>query len=241
MKPSQVLYTGSETKVLKAVIFDFDGVISDSEPCHFAAANKVLDDFGIQLTRQQYYADYLGFTDYELFETVKKKYKTDFKGTSIEQLVERKAEVFQELIKQTDHLINGITELITELKKNNIKVAINSGAIAADIKIMLAGSAIENSFDVIVSADDITKGKPDPESYLLTLEKLNTVSDSPISAKQCVVIEDSRWGIISAKKAGMHVVAVTNSYTAEELKDAEMIIGSVRQLKISDLQKLCSD
>jgi HAD superfamily hydrolase (TIGR01509 family) len=225
--------------VLKAVIFDFDGVISDSEPCHFAAANKVLDDFGIQLTQQQYYADYLGFTDYELFETVKKKYKTDFKGTSIEQLVERKAEVFQELIRQTDHLINGITELIGRLKRNGIKVAVNSGAIAADIKIMLAGSAIEDSFDVIVSADDITKGKPDPEGYLLTLEKLNTVSDSPISAKQCVVIEDSRWGIISAKKAGMHVVAVTNSYTAEELKDAEMIIDSVRQLKVSALQKLC--
>ena len=225
--------------MLKAVIFDFDGVISDSEPCHFAAANKVLDDFGIQLTQQQYYADYLGFTDYELFETVKKKYKTDFKGTSIEQLVERKAEVFQELIRQTDHLINGIIELIGRLKRNGIKVAVNSGAIAADIKIMLAGSAIEDSFDVIVSADDITKGKPDPEGYLLTLEKLNTVSDSPISAKQCVVIEDSRWGIISAKKAGMHVVAVTNSYTAEELKDAEMIIDSVRQLKVSALQKLC--
>jgi beta-phosphoglucomutase len=225
--------------VLKAVIFDFDGVISDSEPCHFAAANKVLDDFGIQLTQQQYYADYLGFTDYELFETVKKKYKTDFKGTSIEQLVERKAEVFQELIRQTDHLINGIIELIGRLKRNGIKVAVNSGAIAADIKIMLAGSAIEDSFDVIVSADDITKGKPDPEGYLLTLEKLNTVSDSPISAKQCVVIEDSRWGIISAKKAGMHAVAVTNSYTAEELKDAEMIIDSVRQLKVSALQKLC--
>ena len=227
--------------MLKAVIFDFDGVISDSEPCHFAAYNKVLADFGIQISKQEYYAEYLGFTDYELFEDIKKRYKTDFKGISIEQLVEQKAEVFQELIRQTDHLIDGIAELIGELKKNNIKIAINSGAIAADIKIMLAGSAIENSFDVIVSADDITKGKPDPEGYLLTLEKLNAISDSPISAKQCVVIEDSRWGIISAKKAGMHVIAVTNSYSAKELKDAEMIINSVRQLKISDLQKLCSD
>ncbi len=227
--------------MLKAVIFDFDGVISDSEPCHFAAYNKVLIDFGIQISKQEYYADYLGFTDYELFEIVEKKYKTDFEGASLEQLVERKAEVFQELIRQADHLIDGIVELIEELKENNIKVAINSGAIAADIKIMLAGSAIEDSFDVIVSADDITKGKPDPQGYKLALEKLNAVSDSPISAKQCVVIEDSRWGITSAKKAGMHVIAVTNSYTADELKDAEMIINSVRQLKISDMQKLCAD
>lgn len=226
--------------MLKAVIFDFDGVISDSEPCHFAAYNRILADFGIKITKQQYYAEYLGFTDYELFETVKKQYKTDFKGASLEQLVERKAQVFQELIRQTNHLIDGIAELIGQLKENNIKVAINSGAIAADIKIMLAGSDIEDSFDVIVSADDVAKGKPDPQGYLLTLEKLNAVSDSPIPAEQCVVIEDSQWGIISAKKAGMHVVAVTSSYSAGQLKDAEMIIGSAKQLKISALRKLCS-
>jgi len=227
--------------VLKAVIFDFDGVISDSEPCHLAAYNEILADFGIQISKDQYYAEYLGFTDYELLKDIKKRYKTDFKGISIEQLIEQKAEVFQELIRQTDHLIDGIVELIEELKKNNIKVAINSGAIAADIKVMLAGCPIGNSFDVIVCADDVTKGKPDPQGYRLTLEKLNAVSDSPISAKQCVVIEDSHWGIVSAKKAGMHVIAVTNSYAADQLKDAEMIIDSVRQLKISDMQKLCTD
>ena len=223
------------------MIFDFDGVISDSELCHFAAYNKVLASFGVQISQQAYYAEYLGFTDYEVFETVKKRYKTGFKGTAIEQLVGRKAKFFQELIRQTDHLIDGITELVWELKKNNIKIAVNSGAIDADIKIMLAGSAIENSFDVIVSADNVVKGKPEPEGYLLTLERLNAISDSPVSAKQCVAIEDSRWGIVSAKKAGMHIIAVANSYSAKELKGAEIIIDSIKQLKISDMQKLCSD
>jgi beta-phosphoglucomutase len=226
--------------VLKAVIFDFDGVISDSEPCHFAAYNKVLADFGIQIKKEEYYAEYLGFTDFEAFEDIQKRYKTDFKGLSIEHLVERKAEVFKELIGQGGHLIDGVVELISELKKNNIKIAINSGATAADIKVMLAGSNIESSFDVIVSADDVSKGKPDPEGYLLALKKLNAVSDFPIPAKQCVVIEDSHWGIISAKKAGMRVIGVTNSYAAEGLKTADMIINSARQLRIGDMQKLCT-
>lgn len=226
--------------MLKAVIFDFDGVISDSEPCHFAAYNKVLADFGIQIKKEEYYAEYLGFTDYEAFEDIKKRYKTDFKGLSIEHLVERKAEVFKELIGQGGYLIDGIVELVAELKKNNIKIAINSGATAADIKVMLAGSSIESSFDVIVSADDVSRGKPDPEGYLLALKKLNAVSDSPISARQCVVIEDSHWGIVSAKKAAMYIIAVTNSYAADQLKDAGMIIDSVRQLEISDMQKLCA-
>lgn len=227
--------------MLKAVIFDFDGVISDSEPCHFAAYNKVLADFGIQIKKEEYYAEYLGFTDYEAFEDIQKRYKTDFKGLSIEHLVEQKAEVFKELIGQGGHLIDGVVELVAELKKSNIKIAINSGATAADIKVMLAGSVIENSFDVIVSADDVSKGKPDPEGYLLALKKLNAVSDFPISARQCVVIEDSHWGIVSAKKAAMHVIAVTNSYAADQLKDAEMIIDSVRQLKIDTLRKPCAD
>ncbi|MCX5633181.1 MAG: HAD family phosphatase [Phycisphaerae bacterium] len=227
--------------MLKAVIFDFDGVISDSEPCHFAAYNKVLADFGIQIKKEEYYAEYLGFTDYEAFEEIKKQRKIDFKNISIEHLIERKAEVFKELIGQGGHLIDGVVELVAELKKSNIKIAINSGATAADIKVMLAGSSIENSFDIIVSADDVSKGKPDPEGYLLALKKLNAVSESPVSAKQCVVIEDSHWGIISAKKAAMHIIAVTNSYAAEGLKDADMIINSARQLKIDTLRKLCAD
>lgn len=226
--------------MLKAVIFDFDGVISDSEPCHFAAYNRVLADFGIQIKREEYYAEYLGFTDYEAFGVIQKRYKTDFKGLSIERLVKRKAEVFEELIGQADHLIDGVAELISELKRNNIKLAINSGATTADIKIMLAGSVIEDSFDVIVSADDVSRGKPNPQGYKLALKKLNAVSDSPIQARQCAAIEDSRWGIISAKKAGMKVAAVANSYPADELNEADLVADTIKQLKISDLQKLCS-
>src|SRR4030043_1966540 len=104
--------------MLKAVIFDFDGVISDSEPCHFAAYNKVLADFGVQIKKEEYYAEYLGFTDFEAFEDIQKRYKTDFKGLSIEHLVERKAEVFKELIGEGGHLIDGVVELIAELKKS---------------------------------------------------------------------------------------------------------------------------
>ncbi|MBN1788133.1 MAG: HAD family phosphatase [Sedimentisphaerales bacterium] len=227
--------------MLKAFIFDFDGVIADSEPCHYAATNEVLAQFGVKLAQEDYYTNYLGYTDYELFEAVRKEEKADYKDISIEQLTEQKAKVFEKLIKQGDCIIDGISEFIEKLKKEKIRIAVNSGASLADINIMLTGASFENSFDIIVSADDVTKGKPDPESYLLTLEKLNDISDLPISASQCVVIEDSRWGIISAKKAGMNVIAVTNSYPTEELKDAAIVVDSVREIDISQLHKLCSD
>ena len=226
--------------MLKAVIFDFDGVISDSEPCHFSAANKVLEDFGIQISEEDYYAEYLSYTDYEMFEAIGEKYKNDYKGLSIEKLIEQKAVFFKEAIRQTDHLIEGIPQFIKKLKKEKMRIAIYSGACLADIKIMLSGSAIENCFDVIVSADDVEKGKPDPEGYLTVLTRINEISDAEISAKQCVVIEDSHWGIVAAKKAGMRVIAVTNSYSADELTEADLRVDSVSRLEISDLHKLCN-
>jgi beta-phosphoglucomutase len=225
--------------VLKAVIFDFDGVIADSEPCHLAAFNHILSEFGIEITTEQYYTSYLGFTDYELLEDVGRHYKTDYNGRSIETLAEQKAEVFQKLIKQTDHLIDNVKEFINKLMKNGVRLAINSGAIRADIEIMLQGSGLENSFEVIVSADDIAKGKPDPQGYLLALKLLNEKSAGLLTAGQCIAIEDSRWGITSAKKAGMQVIAVTNSYTAGELTGADLVVDSLTQLDIGDLQKLC--
>lgn len=225
--------------MVKAVIFDFDGVISDSEPCHFAASNKALEQFGIQLTKEQYYTDYLGFTDYELFESVGEKFNTDFNKTQIEKLVEQKAIFFEQVIRQADHLIEGIPQLIQMLKNSGIKVGIYSGALQGDIELMLEDSGFENCFDVIVSADDVEKGKPDPEGYLKALGKINEISNAQILPKECVVIEDSHWGIVAAKKAGMRVIAVTNSYPADELNDADLIIDSVSELKINDLHRLC--
>ena len=227
--------------VLKAVIFDFDGVISDSEPCHLAATNKVLADFGVQLSKEEYYSEYLGFTDCEMFEAIRERYETDYKEIPIKQLVEQKGIFFEEVIRQTDHLIEGIPELIKKLKSSGINVGIYSGALSGDIELMLKDSGVADCFDTIITADDVEKGKPDPEGYLLALEELNTISKTPITAKECVVIEDSHWGIVAAKKAGMKTVAVTNSYPAEELKDADLIIDSVEELEISDLQRLCSN
>lgn len=225
---------------IKAVIFDFDGVIADSEPCHLAAFNQVFAQFGIELDPETYYEKYLGCTDWELIEDVQRDYKIGFAGKSIEQIAEDKTKVFQKLIGAGESLIDGVVEFVAELKKNNIRVAINSGAIAADIELMLKGTEIEKAFEVIVSADDVEKGKPDPQGYLLALEKLNANSKNKIAAGECAVIEDSKWGIIAAKKAGMKVIGITNSYPAKELAGSDLIIDSVRNLKIADLHNLCS-
>ncbi|MEN6385207.1 MAG: HAD family phosphatase [Phycisphaerales bacterium] len=225
--------------MVKAVIFDFDGVISDSEPSHFAATNKVLEQFGININKDDYYASFLGYTDAQMFKAISEKFNENFTDAQIEKLIEQKAFFFEEIIRHTDHLIKGIPQFIKMLKTGGIKIGIYSGASRDDIELMLENSGFGEYFDVIVCADDVEKGKPEPEGYVRALELINKKNNSQISANQCIVIEDSQWGIVAAKKAGMKIIGITNSYPANELEDADLVIDSVSDLKISDLERLC--
>ena len=132
-------------------------------------------------------------------------------------------------------------------------MAIYSGALLGEIELMLKQSALQSFFEAIDSAEDVKKSKPNPEGFLLALERLNRQrtaesqqnnitekTRNPILPADCIVIEDSHWGLEAAKAAGMHTVAVTNSYEAEQLDAAEKIITKLSELQIGDLQKLCT-
>jgi len=133
------------------------------------------------------------------------------------------------------------------LKQNNIPMAICSGALLAEIELILEEGWLRSFFEVIVSAEQVKKGKPNPEGFLLTLQKLNRIV-SPAQAgiqnlilpNQCIVIEDSHWGLEAAKAAGMHTVAITNSYDADQLAMAEKVVTQLSELSIGDLQHLCA-
>jgi beta-phosphoglucomutase len=223
--------------MIRAVIFDFDGIISDSEPAHHQAFNQLLADFRICLSKEQYYSKYLGTTDAELLRMISTEYDTDYNGLSIDELVHRKAVIFAELMEQEDHIIEGVSQLLESLTKNNIRIAICSGASAEDINVMLKGSNLKKYFKIIVSADDVDRGKPDPAGYTLALQKLNQTESEPILPNQTAAIEDSHWGLEAAAAAGMHTIALVGSYSAEELSMAELVIGNMTELKIEKLSE----
>jgi beta-phosphoglucomutase-like phosphatase (HAD superfamily) len=118
-------------------------------------------------------------------------------------------------------------------------MAICSGALKPEIELVLEGAALSDYFDCIVSAEQVKRGKPFPDGFLLALKKLNENSKEEIRPKQCIVVEDSHWGLDAAKKAGMHTIAVTNSYDAKQLAMAEKIVKRLDKLTVSDLQKIC--
>lgn len=226
--------------MLRAVIFDFDGVITDSEVLHLRSFNQVLARQGIKITTRDYYKDYLGLTDFDCFKLLAHKGLLKVAEQQIDGLVKQKNQVFEKLARTEGRIIEGVRDFLGMLGWNNVPMAICSGALLTEIELILEESRLRSFFDVIVSAEDVKKGKPNPEGLLLTLGKLNRNRQNPIAANQCIVIEDSRWGLKAAKDAGMHSVAVTNSYEAEQLAPAEQIVGQLDELSISKLQELCS-
>ncbi len=226
--------------MLRAVIFDFDGVITDSEILHFRAFNTVLAHHGFQLTKQEYYRDYLGLTDADCYKTLIAEGRLGIAEAQVPTLVQQKTRVFERLARTEGRIIEGVREFLDMLSAAGIPTAICSGALRAEIELILDESKLRHYFDVIVSAEEVTRGKPDPQGFLLALKKLNESWPELIGPGCCIVIEDSHWGLQAAQAAGMHTVAVTNTYGADQLTGADKVVARLDQLAIQDLQQLCS-
>ena len=226
--------------MLQTVIFDFDGVITDSEVLHLRSFNRVLAQYGVEISTKDYYKDYLGLTDLDCLMLVDERSQLGLDTQGIENLVKEKNQVFEKLAKTEGRIIEGVRDFLQMLRQNNIPMAICSGALLAEIELILEEARLRPFFEVIVSAEFVKKGKPSPEGFLLTLRKLNHGRQNVILPNQCIVIEDSHWGLAAAKAAGMHTIAVTNSYDADQLAMAEKIVTGLGDLSISALQELCS-
>jgi len=225
--------------MFRGVIFDFDGVITDTEILHLRAFNRVLAQHGGEITTREYYTDYLGLTDVDCFTLLADNGRLSLDAEGIENLVREKNLIFEELAKSEGRIIEGVREFLEMLKRNDIAMGICSGALLAEIELILGEARLRDYFEVIVSAEQVTKGKPHPEGFLLALEKLNQNRQTAILPNQCIVVEDSHWGLKAAKSAGMHTIAVTNSYDADQLTLAEKIVTRLNESSIDDLQQLC--
>jgi len=227
--------------MLKAVIFDFDGVIADSELLHYRAFKDKVGRYGVDLTEKRYYDEYLGYTDIECARAISADFGLELDEAGINRLIKEKTELFELLVRAESTIIDGVREFLCMLKQENVRLAICSGALLEDIELMLDGTDLADFFEIIVAADHVHKGKPDPEGFLLALQRLNKAGSEQISPGDCVVIEDSPWGLKAAAAARMHTIAVTNSYPTEQLAGlAQKVVSRLNELTISDLQSVCT-
>ena len=214
----------------EAVIFDFDGVIVDTEPLHYAAFQRVLEPLGMHFTWQEYIETYIGFDDRDAF-----KHAFFLKGTTLSReelyrLIQQKAAFFEEVIGSGVSAYPGVLDLLFRLHAQKLPLALCSGALRSDIDPILTMLGISDYFDVIVTADDVAVSKPDPECYQLAFQRLQTAHQNSLSKDKTIAIEDTPAGISSAISAGLMVCAVTNSYPAARLDQATFITDSLSSL-----------
>jgi beta-phosphoglucomutase len=234
--------------MLEAVIFDFDGVLVDSEKLHYQAFNRTLTKFNYQLSIRDYYDRFLGLSDQELLRVVDKEGKLSLSNQQFEKLLGEKANLFKEMAATEAGIIEGVPQFLNMLADNKIPIGICSGALLPEIETILKSAHLREFFEAIVSAEQVERGKPDPEGFLLALKLLNKLVrhscggklHKSIKPENCVVIEDSHWGLEAAKAAGMRAVAITNTYAAEHLKPADKVIEHLNDLSIAELHTICS-
>jgi len=220
--------------MIGSVIFDFDGIIVDSERLHWTAFNKVLEPLGRKISWAEYIKTFIGFDDRDTFRHAfplrPGSGQATFGKDEVAGLIEKKAAAFQELLESDGAAaLPGAVDLIKHLS-GKIPLAICSGALRADILPILGSLGIEKAFNVIVTADDTHISKPDPAPYKLAAKKLGVTGG--------LAIEDTQAGIASAKGAGLKVLAVTNSYPAEALTQADAIVTSLAGLTLEKLNAL---
>jgi beta-phosphoglucomutase len=224
--------------VLSGVVFDFDGVLVDSEPLHFEALKAGLDAEGIKITREEYLAHYIAYDDRESIRRALREHGLPYEAARIERVAVRKAEMFEGGLGGVV-LFPGVRDLIRALAER-VPLAIASGARRIEIESALQAAGLRSFFREIVSSESVRSGKPHPEPYQRALLYLSDPGAPPIPPERCVAFEDSIAGIASAREAGMKVVAVANSLPASRLTLAHRVVLGLDEITLSYLDDLAS-
>lgn len=215
--------------MIRAIIFDFNGVIADDETPHLLCFQQALEEHGFSITKEEYYGIYLGMDERTCAATLLSARDGHCDRQLLQVIIERKAVLFREYT--TSHqppLFPGVVEFVKQAG-TKYRLAIASGGRREQINDALRGAPIEQDFAVIVSADDCAVGKPDPAIYSYTLKLLNAKEPRPplVTAAECLVVEDSVAGIRSAKTAGMGVLAIATTYPLEKLSEADLVLPTL--------------
>ena len=204
---------------MKAVIFDMDGVIVDSEPLHVKAEKEVCRRYHVRADDADWLA-FKGKTSVEIFSSIIGKYRIN---ATPQQMAEDKLAIYLRMLGSVK-LFAGLQNLL-EYARQNYKVALVTSSRAVIQEAVFKKFGLSPFFDVVVTADIVAKGKPDPEPYALAMGKLG------LNPEECIVIEDSDNGILSAKRAGAKVIAVTHSMERQKLEKADYIVDSLEEAR----------
>jgi beta-phosphoglucomutase len=222
-----------------AVVFDFDGVLADSEPLHLRVYQELLAAENITLPPAEYYSRYLGYDDVGVFEALARDKGLRIENGRIDELIAHKAELFQRRAAVQHVLFPGAAASVQAISAY-CPVAIASGALREDIETILRSTQLVSIFTVIVAAGETPRGKPAPDPYARALALLGNRHDRTVRPERSVAIEDSHRGLESARAAGLRTIAVTTSYEARDLGMSDLIVPDISHVTPELLDRVIS-
>ncbi len=227
---------------LKAVLFDFNGVVLDDERIHQQIIWEMMEQEDLPLTQEELQHHCLGRTDRACFQDLFASQEQPLNQFQLRRLLSLKAKAYRQYLEslETLPLFEGLIELVEELLQAGIKLAIVSGALRAEVRMVLKQTALESAFPIIVTSDDVKKSKPDPASYQLAIKRLNRKFPAlALDPCDCLAIEDSFAGIQAAKQAQIPVVGVAHTFPFHMLqRQANWCVDYLYQIELERIQAI---
>jgi HAD superfamily hydrolase (TIGR01509 family) len=224
---------------VRAIIFDLDGTLADTEPLHFEAFNTVLRRLGSEIGRDDYFRRLVGFDDRGCFTLLMSEHRMLAGDALIGELIAQKTAVYQALIAQRQLLFPGAAEFVRRCA-DRFPLALVTGTLRIEAEMILRKAQIRDLFAEIVAAEDVKQGKPAPDGFKVALARLSCIlgPQPPLAAAECLAIEDTAVGIEAARQAGMRVLGVAQTVCAIELAAADLVRPAVAATDLDEILRV---
>lgn len=221
---------------VRAVIFDLDGTLADTEQLHFESFNAVLRPHGIEISRADYFNRLVGFDDRDCFTFLLREHRKHASDILVGELIAQKAAVYQAIIAEQQVLFPGAAEFV-RCCADRFPLGLVTGTLRAEAESILRKAQLRDLFTDIVAAEDVEHGKPAPDGFNAALGRLGFIlrPHPSIVPAECLAVEDTPAGIEAARRAGMRVMAVAQTVAASKLAAADLVRPSLAETNLDEV------